>query len=231
VIKPMKILLTNDDGIDAEGLKCLRHAARGEVWVVAPGEEASECGHRITTRRPLQLEQRGDREWAVYGSPADCVRVAMKHLFSNISFDWVFSGVNKGGNLGVDIYYSGTVAAVREATLFGVKSVAFSHYIQRGLPIDWAVASDRVRNVIADLSDKPVQEGEFWNVNLPHLESGAPEPGLKFCEPCKHPLPVAFDGDQSQAKYAGSYPDRLRRKGSDTDLCFGGDMTASVLRV
>ena len=227
----MKILLTNDDGIDAEGLKCLRHAVDGEVWVVAPGEEASECGHRITTRGPLKLEQRDDREWAVYGSPADCVRVAMKYLFSDISFDWVFSGVNQGGNLGVDIYYSGTVAAVREATLFGVKSVAFSHYIKRGLPIDWAIAGDRVRNIISELSHKSIKEGEFWNVNLPHLESGASEPLLKFCDPCKYPLPVAFEGDQSLARYTGSYPDRLRREGSDTDLCFGGDMTVSLIRV
>lgn len=227
----MKILLTNDDGIDADGLKCLRHAVDGEIWVVAPGEEASECGHRITTRRPLKIEQRDDKEWAVYGSPADCVRVAMKHLFSDVTFDWVFSGVNQGGNLGVDIYYSGTVAAVREATFFGVKSVAFSHYIKRGLPIDWSIASDRVRNTISNLSRKSIEEGEFWNVNLPHLESGTAEPKLTFCEPCKYPLPVAFDGDQSQASYSGSYPDRKRREESDTDLCFGGSITASLISI
>ena len=122
----MKILLTNDDGIDAEGLKCLRHAVGGDVWIVAPGEEASECGHRITTRRPLKLEQRRDREWAVFGSPADCVRVAVKYLFPSMAFDWVFSGVNQGGNLGVDIYYSGTVAAAMEGYLLNIPSFAIS---------------------------------------------------------------------------------------------------------
>lgn len=227
----MKILLTNDDGIDAEGLKCLRNAVDGEVWVVAPGEEASECGHRITTRRPLKIEKRGDKEWAVYGSPADCVRIAIKHLFSGVSFDWVFSGVNQGGNLGVDIYYSGTVAAVREAAFFGIKSVAFSHYIKRGLRIDWNIASDRVRRTIPELSEAPLEGGAFWNVNLPHLESGAPDPLLNYCEPCKYPLPVDFDGDQSEAKYSGSYPDRLRREGSDTDICFGGGITASLIKI
>ena len=227
----MKILLTNDDGIDAEGLKCLRHAVGGDVWIVAPGEEASECGHRITTRSPLKLEQRRDREWAVFGSPADCVRVAVKYLFPSVTFDWVFSGVNQGGNLGVDIYYSGTVAAVREATLLGVKSVAFSHYIKRGLTIDWSIASDRVRHMISEVSEKPIKTGEFWNVNLPHLEDGAPEPMVKYCEPCKHPLPVRFKGNQSKASYNGSYQDRLRREGSDTDCCFGGDITASLIKV
>ncbi|MBT5925709.1 MAG: 5'/3'-nucleotidase SurE, partial [Verrucomicrobia bacterium] len=187
--------------------------------------------HRITTRQPLRIEQRGDRDWAVYGSPADCVRIAMKHLFSNVEFDWVMSGVNQGGNLGVDIYYSGTVAAVREATLFGVRSIAFSHYIKRGLPIDWGEASDRAREVISILTAKPMGEGTFWNVNLPHLESTTVEPALKFCEPCKHPLPVVFTGDHSLAHYAGRYPDRLRREGSDTDLCFGGDITISNIKV
>ena len=148
----MKILLTNDDGIDAEGLNCLRQAVEGDVWVVAPGEEASECGHRITTRQPLRLEQRGARDWAVFGSPADCVRIAIKHLFPDIEFDWVMSGVNQGGNLGVDIYYSGTVAAVREATFSGLRSIAFSHYIKRGMAIDWNKANDRVRKVITTLT-------------------------------------------------------------------------------
>jgi 5'-nucleotidase len=159
------------------------------------------------------------------------VRVAVKYLFPSVAFDWVFSGVNQGGNLGVDIYYSGTVAAVREATLLGVKSVAFSHYIKRRLPIDWSIASDRVRHMISELSDKPIKKGEFWNVNLPHLEDGAPEPMVKYCEPCKEPLPVGFNGNQSEASYTGSYQDRLRREGSDTDCCFGGDITASLIKV
>ncbi len=227
----MKILLTNDDGIDANGLNCLKNAVDAEIWVVAPGEEASECGHRITTRKPIKLEQRGDREWAVFGSPADCVRVALKHLFDDVSFDWVLSGVNQGGNLGVDIYYSGTVAAVREATLLGVPSMAFSHYIKRHLPIDWSVAGKRVRKVFSRLITEKLDTGSHWNVNLPHLEPGNPEPDLSFCNPCKYPLPIAFKGDDSQATYCGVYPDRLRTKGSDTDLCFGGQITASCIRV
>ena len=119
----MKILLTNDDGIDAEGLSALEKAFPGELYVAAPAKHVSECSHRITTRQPLPIEQRGDRRWAIDGSPADCVRVALNHLYADIQFDWVLAGIHEGGTLGADIFYSGTVAAVREATLLGQRAI------------------------------------------------------------------------------------------------------------
>ena len=80
----MKILLPNDDGIGAEGLSALEKAIPGELYVAAPANHVSECSHRITTRQPLPMEQRGDRRWAIDGSPADCVRVALNYLYADI---------------------------------------------------------------------------------------------------------------------------------------------------
>jgi 5'-nucleotidase len=227
----MKILLTNDDGVDADGLACLGKALDGELYVVAPAAQVSECGHRVTTREPLRFRQLGDRTWAVHGSPADCVRVAVRYLYPDVSFDWVLSGVNHGGNLGVDIYYSGTVAAAREAAILGCPSMAFSHYVKKSLSMDWNLASMRVREVWSSLSVQPLDVGWFWNVNLPHLQDTEKAPKLRYCEPCKHPLPVAYKGEVGSVRYAGEYPSRTKRSGSDTDLCFGGSMTASRIKI
>src|SRR6516162_8079498 len=108
----MKFLLTNDDGIDAEGLAALAEAAAplGTIVCVAPDSHHSGCGHRVTTDRPLRVRPLGDNRWSLDGTPADCVRVALAHVAPDV--DWVLSGVNHGSNLGVDVFHSGTVAAV-----------------------------------------------------------------------------------------------------------------------
>src|SRR4051812_38417238 len=124
----MKLLLTNDDGIDADGLQALCDAARplGEPVVAAPALPQSGVSHAVTTGTAFRVEPRGPGRFAVAGTPADCVRVGLHRLAPDAA--WVLSGVNHGGNLGADVYYSGTVAAVREAVLHGWPGVAFSHY-------------------------------------------------------------------------------------------------------
>ena len=109
----MKILLTNDDGIDAEGLQCLVEviAKNAECYVVAPDEGRSCCSHGVTTGSSLDVVSRVGNQWTVSGTPADCVRVGL--LYLNLKPDWVVSGVNHGGNLGVDILYSGTAAGAQ----------------------------------------------------------------------------------------------------------------------
>jgi 5'-nucleotidase len=223
----MKILLTNDDGIDAEGLSALEKAIPGELYVAAPANHVSECSHRITTRQPLPIEQRGDRRWAIDGSPADCVRVALNYLYTDIQFDWVLAGINEGGNLGVDIFYSGTVAAVREATLLGQRAMAFSHYIRRDLPRDWEVATLRATRVFDELSKSFLAPQTFWNVNLPHLGREAPEPEMRPCRPCVLPLPMRFENQGNALTYEGDYPNRPRTQGSDVEWCFGGGISIS----
>src|SRR2546421_90555 len=102
----MRLLLTNDDGIDAPGLESLLSAVTtlSEAIVVAPDCHLSGCGHRVTTNSPIRLATRAAGRWAIDGTPADCVRVALMHLTADI--DWVLSGINEGGNLGADVYHS-----------------------------------------------------------------------------------------------------------------------------
>jgi 5'-nucleotidase len=157
----MKLLLTNDDGIDADGLHALLNAVRGlgEPVVVAPAGPQSGVSHAVTTDGPVRVEDRGAGRVAVHGTPADCVRVGLHRLCPDAGL--VLSGINHGGNLGADVYYSGTVAAVREAVLHGWTGVALSHYRKRGLEFDWPRAAGWAARVLADLLARPPVPGAF----------------------------------------------------------------------
>jgi 5'-nucleotidase len=217
----MKLLLTNDDGIDAPGLGALRAAAQalGELVVVAPAGAHSGCSHRVTTDEPIRVQQRA-AGLAVEGTPADCVRLALHDAARDAA--WVLAGINAGGNLGADVYHSGTVAAVREAVLHGYPGVALSQYRKRGLEFDWRRAAKWVAPLLRDLTCRPWQPGLFWNVNLPHLEPGAADPDVVFCPLDPAPLPLNFRRDGELWQYAGDYHNRRRGPGTDVDVCFGG---------
>jgi 5'-nucleotidase len=224
----MRLLLTNDDGIDAPGLAALIDAAQhlGEPVVVAPAGAQSGCGHRVTTDGPIRVERRATG-FAVEGTPADCVRVALHDIAPDVT--WVLAGVNAGGNLGADVYHSGTVAAVREAVLHGYPGVAVSQYRKRGLEFNWQRAAAWVRPLLSDLTRRPWQPGVFWNVNLPHLEPGAPDPQTVFCPLDPAPLPLHFRRDGDLWHYAGDYHNRRRTSGSDVDVCFRGHIAVTRL--
>ena len=143
--------------------------------------------------------------------------------------DWVLSGINAGGNLGADVFLSGTVAAAREAALHGVPAIALSHYIARGRPVDWEVASTRAARVLKVLMARPWTPGTFWNVNLPHPEPGSAEPALVFCPVDISPLPLSYRVEGDSAQYHADYHARERREGSDVALCFAGAITASLV--
>lgn len=164
----MTFLLTNDDGIDAPGLSALHQAMAGRGVIVAPLQHHSGCSHQVTTHRPLQVEQRTPIKFAVDGTPVDCVRMAVNQLYPALEF--VLSGINAGGNLGADVYVSGTVAAVREAALHRIPGIAISHYIRQRRPINWKRATALATQVIDKLLQHPLEPGSFWNVNLPHLD-------------------------------------------------------------
>ena len=155
----MKLLLSNDDGIDAPGLKALLSAARmlGDPVVVAPAEPQSGVSHAVTAHGPVRIEPRGEKRFAVYGTPADCARVGLLRLVPNAK--WVLSGINHGGNLGADVHYSGTVAAVREAVLHGWPGAAVSQYRRKGMEFDWERAANWVARVLADLLARPTEPG------------------------------------------------------------------------
>jgi 5'-nucleotidase len=171
----MRILLTNDDGVNAGGLKVLEQLARAfsdDLWVVAPAEEQSGAGHSLTLSRPIRLRKLGERRFCVTGTPTDSVMMAVGHLMREMKPDLVLSGVNRGANLADDVTYSGTVSAAMEGALAGVPAIALSQvYAREGMgdtvPFDAAIGwGERVL--------RPLIEAEFaprtlMNVNFPAL--------------------------------------------------------------
>jgi 5'-nucleotidase len=233
----MTILLTNDDGITAPGLDALSavcHSlgiATTDIHIVAPDREYSQAGHRTTTRTAIQVEELNPRRHSVSGTPADCVRIALTHLLPQRP-DLVISGINPGGNMGHDLHISGTVAAVREAAYHGVPGVAISHYCKRDVPLCWETATQRAARVVKTLLAQKLDDGTFWNVNLPHLEAGAAEPEIILgCTPERQPLPNAFEPTGEGYLYSGDYSQRPHTEGSDVAVCFGGDIAVSRISV
>ena len=138
-----RILVTNDDGIHAPGIKVLTRIAKSlskDVWVVAPASEQSAASHSLTLRRPLRKRRFGPRRFSVDGTPTDCVLVAQNHVLKDRPADLVLSGINHGANLGEDVHYSGTIAAAVEGALLGVPSIAFSQMRDGEGVIHWATA-------------------------------------------------------------------------------------------
>ena len=225
------LLLTNDDGWDAPGLAALKRASNGlgRGCVVAPIGPISLCSHRVTTDGPLVVARPAEGFIAVSGTPADCVRLALHHLVPNPS--WVLAGINAGGNLGTDVHYSGTVAAAREAVIHGVPAIAISHYIARGRPIDWDRAAHWATTVLKTLMARTWEPGMLWNVNLPHPGPGQPEPEVVFCRLDPSPLPLRYRVDGDRSTYAGDYQSRARRPGFDVDVCFGGNIAVTMMRI
>jgi 5'-nucleotidase len=177
----------------------------------------------------VRVNDHGERRLSVEGWPADCVRVALRGLGEEV--DWVLSGINAGGNLGADVHVSGTVAAVREAALLGVPGVALSHYKKRELEFDWQRAARWVLPLLRQLIARPCPPGAFWNVNLPHLRPEDPDPDVVFCPLDARPLPVAFRREGDTFVYSGNYHARPRDRGADVEVCFGGRIAVSQLRL
>jgi 5'-nucleotidase len=237
----MHFLLTNDDGLHAPGLAALEQAVRrlpgAEVTVVAPATEQSQCGHRVTTREPITVAQITERRFRVEGTPADCIRVALFALGQRP--DFVLSGVNAGGNMGQDLFISGTVAAAREAAFHGLPGAAFSHYLKRNEALDWGRVAEWTRELLAELLAQPLDDGEFWNVNYPHLPPGVLAlPTRVACHPCRAPLNVSYESRRldSEAgvtthRYTATYSERPAEPESDVTVCFGGEVAVSRLHL
>ncbi|MGF1601753.1 MAG: 5'/3'-nucleotidase SurE [Thermosynechococcaceae cyanobacterium] len=237
----MTWLLTNDDGITAPGLKALVQSLPAdlgeEIVIVAPMEEQSGCGHQVTTHRSIHIKkvdpalfERVDRAFAIAGTPADCIRVALHHLGEEVTF--VCSGINAGGNLGVDIYMSGTVAAVREAAFYGIPGMALSQYRRGPVTIDWARATALAQGAISKLLTHPLERGQFWNVNFPHLDLvDAPLPEAILCPNCTQPMPCEFSHQGDFLAYQGNYGGRSQVLDTDVAVCFGGHIAATQLTI
>jgi 5'-nucleotidase len=221
------LLLTNDDGYFAPGLAALEDAARafGEVVIVAPEVEQSYMGHRVTTGSPLKATPYAPGRWHVNGTPADCVRVALRAL--DLRPTWVLSGINRGGNLGVDVYTSGTVAAAREAAILGIPAIAISQYVKATRPLNWGESKELTRQVLARLLQAASIAGNLWNVNLPHASRGE----IVECPLDPSPQDVRFELEGESIRYAGRYAERPRLDGYDIAQCFGGAITVTRLPI
>jgi 5'-nucleotidase len=168
----MRILVTNDDGIDSPGLHALEAVAAelGEVWTVAPATEQSARSHALTMHEPLRVHTHGPRRFAVTGTPADCSYLAIHHLLPDAP-SLVLSGINRGANLGDDVVYSGTVAAAREAASFGVPALAVSLWVRSDTP-HWETAQAAVRQVAPRLLHHGLPSRILLNLNVPDLPAG-----------------------------------------------------------
>jgi 5'-nucleotidase len=227
-----RLLLTNDDGFDAPGIAALARAVSrlGEARIVAPVGAQSGCSHTVTTHVPVAIHDRGGGHYAVDGTPADCVRLALHHLTGPV--DLVVSGINAGGNLGVDVHRSGTVAAVREGVVLGIPGIAVSHYIAKGRAIDWDRAARWTAEVLAVLMPREIPPETFWNVNLPHPGAEVEDlPEVVYCQVDPSPHPLEYRLESGTAEYMSVYHSRPRRPGWDVDVCLGGRVAVSLVHI
>ena len=242
---PRRVLISNDDGFDAPGLAALHAALSGlaDVSVVAPARGVSSAGHGVTDRRPIRVERRDVEPFGtihvVDALPADCVRLALIELLDHRP-DWVVSGINRGGNLGVDVFYSGTVAVAREAAFLGVPAVAVSQYLRAGLDEpDWERATEWTHSVLERLFAEPADgRPPIWNVNLPSLERSE-EPRERVIAPMAlTPLEIRFERPKDDAdpgpkgelyQFAGQYGQRPAPPGTDVHYAFNGHVTLTPL--
>jgi len=166
---PMKILITNDDGVLSEGLRTLAQtiAALGDVSVVAPDRERSASAHSLTLHRPLRVEERGPRIYAVDGTPVDCVNLAVYGILK-AQPDLVISGINNGPNLGEDLVYSGTVSAAFEATFLGIPAFAISLVARQDFR--YQVAANFALTVATHIMREGLPADTFLNINVPNVE-------------------------------------------------------------
>ena len=187
----MRILITNDDGINAPGLKVLHDIATevagpdGEVWTVAPAFEQSGVGHCISYTHPFMVAELGPRRFAAEGSPADCVLAGLYDVMADARPDLVLSGVNRGNNAAENVLYSGTIGAAVEAALQDIPAIALSQYYGPGnnaLENPFEAAAMMGAKLVRDLLDKGVWEGGdyriFYNVNFPPV-AGADVKGVR----------------------------------------------------
>lgn len=173
----MRILITNDDGINAPGLTVLQDIARElseDIWTVAPELDQSGAAHSLTLREPIRMREIGERVFAVRGTPTDCIIMGVKYVLKDQRPDLVLSGVNRGSNLAEDVTYSGTIAGALEGTLLGIRSIALSQSgsLAEGGTIKWQTARAHGPDLVRKLLAQDWLPGVLLNVNFPDREPG-----------------------------------------------------------
>lgn len=170
-MKKLRIFISNDDGINAPGLKIAERIARelsDDIWVVAPEREQSGASHSLTIQDPLRIRKISKRRYAVDGTPTDCVMLGVNHVLDGELPDLMLSGVNRGANLGEDVLYSGTVAAASEGAILGIPSIALSQAATLpGRALHWGTAEHFGPGLVKKLVKEGWQDGVLLNVNFP----------------------------------------------------------------
>ncbi|MBI4718162.1 MAG: 5'/3'-nucleotidase SurE [Planctomycetes bacterium] len=234
------IVLTNDDGMDAPGLNAAYDAVRemGRVVVAAPCSERSACSHAITLRRPITVERVSHAQYGeafvVDGTPADCVRLACAQLAGG-PVDLVVSGINCGANAGIDVFYSGTIAAAREAAILGIRGIAVSQAIRGAATADWDAATRVATRLVAELEAEPLPAPGFWSVNLPMPIPADFASHVHRVPVASHPLPLEFhratqnNGRVMQFTYAAAYWRREEDGPNDYTVLRDGGIAVSAV--
>lgn len=191
-LKKSRILISNDDGINAEGIALLERIARtlsDDVWVIAPEHEQSGAGHSLSLHKPLRIRQVGEKRFAVDGTPTDAVLLGVMEIMKDKRPDLMLSGINRGSNLAEDVTYSGTVSAAMEATLLEIPAIAFSNQLplltsppraggeEGGI---WSIPEAYVAEIICKLASAGIPHDRLMNVNFPAVPLAAVK-GLKLC--------------------------------------------------
>ena len=230
----MKILLSNDDGFDAEGIIAIeKEISRiGKVITIAPHVEQSAKGHSFTMSEPLRLTEISQHRYHLSGTPADCVYIGLCHVCPEV--DVVVSGINRGANLAHDVYYSGTVAAAREAAIQGKKGIAVSLLTQKGKN-DYSLAAKYAVKCIEALLQHSWEAGVYWNINIPsaHLEQEQMDVVIKPLGHRRYRSTVQERDDPRGRKYYWIGGPAIPPEVSDTDVywCAQGKIVLTPLHL
>ena len=236
VLKDARVLISNDDGVNAPGLKVLARVMQKlvkEVWVVAPETEQSAASHSLTIRQPLRIRKVSHRRYAVNGTPTDSVLLGLIEVMKDKPPDLVISGVNCGGNLGEDVIYSGTVAAAMEGSLLGFPAIAFSQVTSDQHSVKWSIVEKWLPKVLEGMIEIPFPSSVLFNVNFPDVPA-AKVKGIEVTSQGRRKIGCDLQSgiDPRGDTYFWVGPQRVEdkfRKGSDLEAINRGVVSISPL--
>ena len=223
----MRILITNDDGVEAQGLHVLQKIASelsDDVWVVAPETDQSGSAHSLTLHEPLRLRKLSDRVFAVRGTPTDCVIMGVRHILKDEPPALVLSGVNRGANLADDVTYSGTIAGAIEGAMLGIPSIAMSLAIdwENPVKIHWETPMTLGRDLIRKLMKAGWPRDVLINVNFPDREPSQVQ-GIQITEQGRRDPDYLRIEDRIDTRgnpyYWFAFRSQSLNPGEGTDLC------------
>ena len=236
----MRILLTNDDSIHAEGIAVLEDIARqlsDDVWVVAPEADRSGLSHSVTELEPLRIRKISERHFAIKGTPADCVIIGARQILPGLP-DLVLSGVNSGANIADDVIYSGTIGGAVEGALLGVLSIALSqHYVYEDerRKSNWNISRKNAAALIKKVMKMPRKPGVYYNINFPNCEENELQPPRIVAQgsrPHGYQVEKRLDGRKFPYFWIHSVHDKTKyAKGSDAEALYQNAPSISALNV